>query len=126
MKRMKHLLAMMAVLLYSLTVSAEKVEIDGIWYNLIPETEEAEVTYEWGNFHQGFHSDYSGSITIPSMVNYFNVWYRVTRIGDHAFEWCTGLTAVNIPDIVTSLGEFAFAECSDLTAIALPKELTSI
>lgn len=41
----------------------------------------------------------------------------MTRIGDHAFHACSGLTNVVIPDIVTSIGSSAFENCSSLTSI---------
>ena len=40
----KHLLFLLAAFVTLVASAQTKVEIDGIWYNLIPETEEAEVT----------------------------------------------------------------------------------
>jgi hypothetical protein len=50
----------------------------------------------------------TGSYAIPGTV---------TNIGDSAFEYCYGLTNVNIPGSVTSIGESAFAICSRLTNV---------
>ncbi len=50
----------------------------------------------------------------------------VTAIGDYAFAGCTGLTAFEIPDAVTTVGEGAFQDCTGLTALALPNTVTSI
>ncbi len=44
----------------------------------------------------------------------------VTSIGDHAFENCTSLTDVTLPESVTSIGESAFAWCTSLTMASLP------
>ncbi len=50
----------------------------------------------------------------------------VVSIGDNAFEYCTGLTAVTIPDSVLSIGNQAFISCTGLTSITIPKGVTSI
>lgn len=39
---------------------------------------------------------------------------NVTQIGDHAFENCTTLTGITIPETVTSIGDYAFAGCTNL------------
>ena len=50
----------------------------------------------------------------------------VTSIGDHAFYNCSGLTSVTIPDGVTSIGGYAFYGCSSLTSVTIPDGVTSI
>ena len=50
----------------------------------------------------------------------------VTSIGYMAFEGCTGLTSVTIPDRVTSIGFLAFANCTGLTSVTIPDSVTSI
>jgi len=48
----------------------------------------------------------------------------VTGIGDHAFEGCTGLTSVVIPDSVTSIGSSAFYGCTGLTSVSFEDATT--
>ena len=48
------------------------------------------------------------------------------KIGDSAFESCSGLTSITLPSSVTEIGKFAFLHCSGLTSITLPSGLTEI
>lgn len=50
----------------------------------------------------------------------------ITAIGDGAFYWCKGLTAVIIPDSVTSIGSRAFYGCTALAEAELPARLSHI
>ena len=50
----------------------------------------------------------------------------LTNIGQDAFDGCTSLTTVELPDSLTSIGNFAFWGCSSLTTVELPDSLTSI
>ena len=64
----------------------------------------------------------SGSLDIPSTYN----GLPVTSIGDFAFQFCSSLTSVTIPNSVTSIGNYAFESCSSLTSITIPDSVTSI
>ena len=102
----------------------ERVQIGDLYYNLDATSQTAEVTSQ--------NSDYpywSTSITtanIPSSVEYNSVTYSVTSIGDRAFQSCSGLTSVTIPNSVTSIGQYAFYECSGLTSVTIGNSVTSI
>ena len=50
----------------------------------------------------------------------------VTSIGDSAFNDCSGLNDVTIPNGVTSLGSNAFCECTHLLCITIPDSVTNI
>ena len=102
-----------------------KVEIDGIWYNLIAETKQAEVTFKSSSSSKN-KNEYTGPITIPATVNYEGDDYSVTSIGSSAFYKCSSLTTINIPESVTSIGISAFVWCTSLTTITLPEGVTSI
>ena len=119
MKHIKLWLTTMAVLLCSITASAEAVQIDGIWYNLVSKIKQAEVTKPTDG------TKYSGAIVIPATVNYNDVEYSVTSIGEYAFSYCI-LPSITLPESVTSIGDYAFYYCSSLTSITIPEGLTSI
>ena len=50
----------------------------------------------------------------------------VTHIGNLAFYGCSGLTSITIPNSVTSIGSGAFRNCSGLTSVIIPNSVTSI
>lgn len=50
----------------------------------------------------------------------------VTSIGFSAFGGCTSLTNMEIPDGVTSIDSYAFELCEELTSIEIPNSVTSI
>ena len=63
--------------------------------------------------------DASGSVSIPETVTHNGVEYKVTEIGEGAFQNNTGLTEVKIPASITSIGAKAFAGCKNLQAITI-------
>ena len=115
---MKKQLLLFVSMLLPLVASADAVEIDGIYYNLVSEGQ-AEVTENPSEY-------YSGSITIPESVKNKGITYSVTSIGESAFLNCSGLTSIEIPNSVTSIGESAFRGCRGLTSVTIPNSVTSI
>ena len=108
--------------LSSIHAAAYECEVGGIYYNLYGMF--AEVTY----LNDGYDNEsaYSGSVTIPSSIIYNGKSYNVTRIGYQAFEYCSGLTSVTIPESVTIIRYQAFCDCSSLTSVTIPESVTSI
>lgn len=63
-----------------------------------------------------------GYITIPEILD----GYEVTSIGYSAFEACTGLRSLTIPNSVTSIDDRAFYACTSLTSATIPDSVTRI
>jgi hypothetical protein len=51
------------------------------------------------------NGEYSGNIVIPPSITYYGKNYSVISISHDAFEDCSGLTSVTIPNSVTSIGD---------------------
>ena len=60
------------------------------------------------------------SVTIPSTI----AGYKVTGIGDRAFENCPGITTVYIPSSITQIGARAFYGCTGLAGISYQGTVT--
>ena len=76
---------------FSISASAYDVTVDGIYYDISKTT--AKVTR--GSVK------YSGKIVVPESITFENSIYSVTSIGNQAFNCCTYLTSVTIPNSVT-------------------------
>lgn len=61
-------------------------------------------------------------IEIPSQID----GNQVVGIGDRAFEYCSNLMNITIPDGIKTIGDSAFYNCTSLTNIIIPKSVTSI
>ena len=79
-----------------------------------------------GNELRVAQCQYTGVVNIPDEVTKDGITYKVTTIGNNAFENCTGLTSVTMGDNVTSIGLFAFSGCTNLPSVTIGNGVTSI
>ena len=91
--------------------------IDGIAYTIDTETGTAYVS--------GAIPDIT-TANIPAKIEYEGTNHPVTAIGYEAFQNCTALQSVTIPEGVTTLCDYAFSECESLQSVTLPQGLVTI
>ena len=95
----KQLLLFVFILLSMMANATVTIYWNGVYYNLIDKGKTAEVI-QVPNPNRG---EYKGNVVISSTVTFEDVTYNVTSIGRAAFQECSGLTSVTIPNGVTSI-----------------------
>ena len=117
MKKLNLLFTALLLLCCVGTAKAEEVTIDGIKYDVVTKAKLATVI-RGGNYY--------GDIVIPEAIEHNGVTCSVTSIEYSAFDGCSGLTSIVIPNSVTSIGKYAFWCCSRLTGVVIGNSVTSI
>ena len=118
---MKIQLLFLGLIMMPMVASAHDIEVkndDGvtIYYKYINDNTELEVTFR-GSSYSSFSNEYQGNVVIPEEVTIMNRTRKVTSIESWAFESCSGLTSITIPNSITSIGNNAFRDCSGLTKV---------
>ena len=114
------------VVLTPLLASSHNFEVNGIYYKITSYIDLTVAVTFRGDYSNSYSNEYTGTVTIPVTVTYDGVEYSVTGIRWCAFEDCSNLTAITIPESVTSIESEAFSNCSNLTTITIPEGVTSI
>ncbi|WP_295122238.1 leucine-rich repeat domain-containing protein [uncultured Chitinophaga sp.] len=126
----KRMATLLGVILFVIgKVQAHDFVQNGIFYNIIPNTKTVEVTYgdkAYFTKPASYYFDfYRAGVTIPSSVVYKNVTYKVTAIGNNAFdaektEYFEMLSKAVLPNTITSIGIAAFYKCHSLLQVNIP------
>lgn len=116
-----------AALAISFTFPAELGLADlGVGGNAIVASAETSGDFEYsvdsGNVRITRYIGSGGPVDIPATID----GKPVTSIGEFAFQQCSGITSINIPNSVTSIQQGAFSNCSGLSSITIPSSVTSI
>ena len=75
--------------------------------------------YAWSNQLSRSYFPYLSKVSFINCKN-------ITNIGNNAFQGCSSLTTVELPDSLTNIGQDAFDGCTSLTTVELPDSLTNI
>ena len=119
---MKKISFLLLALFCAVNLMAETVLIDGLYYSIGTTTVSVVADQTSGKSVYGSYID----VTIPASVYYNNYTYPVTTIGTSAFESCSNLQSVTLPNSITAIYTDAFYGCTKLGDINLPEGLTTI
>lgn len=112
----KIFLLLWLVLLGLSEMQAYQFEKNGIYYDIV----NGKAVVVSGN------ANYSGDVVIPETVEYGGQHYVVDSIGEWAFNACSGVMSVKLPEKLRVIGRLAFVDCYGLTSISFPASLKVI
>ncbi len=110
----------------------------GLLLSLVSFSQEEETTTVANDFTVTYSGDNAtitkptnSSLTTADIPSYIynkteNKRYKVTEIAASAFENCTSLTSVTIPNTIEAIRTKAFYKCTGLTTIVVPDSVTHI
>lgn len=128
---MKHLIATIFCIISLLAASNNSLAYDfssiaptgqTLYYNITSESTVEVIApggVEYSNSNWAGYTAPTGSLSIPSIVEYLGKTYSVTSIAGGAFMLCDRLSSVTIPNSVVEIGYWAFS-ASGVSDITLP------
>ena len=123
MERIIKLSVLLLALVLSASATAEEVydfDVDGIYFKILENGNDVSVTYKtyrYSSHTEYYESDYTGDIIIPATVTFNGKTFQVTEIGDHAFYQRGSVTSITIPSSITVIKWDAFWYCTGLTRV---------
>ncbi|MBQ7742470.1 MAG: leucine-rich repeat domain-containing protein, partial [Bacteroidaceae bacterium] len=120
-KQIRFLLTTLLLLIVA-TVSADKVQVGDLFYEL--SGTEATVVYpgESEPTAAGTNS-YTGDIVIPATIEVGGTTYNVTKVGDKAFRYST-VTSITMNEGLVSAGSSSFNNMTEVTELTFPNSFT--
>lgn len=101
------------------TANAYDIEVDGVYYNILSITDlTAAVT--------SGETAYADTVVIPESITFRGKTLNVIKIGSKAFDGCTKLKKVVLPNSIQTIGDDAFSSCKNLVDINFPTSLKNI
>ena len=124
---MKKTLAFFLLIFYTLSAWAATTFKSGdLYYKIVSDSEPyaVEVTYQT----RAPGENYAGltEVEIPATVKYNKTTYEVVGISWNAFDDCSNLRSVIIPNSIRTIYFDAFEGCSSLNSIIIPNSVTRI
>jgi len=113
---MKNILTITIICCAVLFSNAQTFDQNGITYEIIDSS----------NLEVGVLAGCQPVVNIPNQVNYNSQNYTVVNILDSAFNSCSSLTTLSLPDTLEYIGLFAFNNNSNLTDLTIPDSVTFI
>ena len=112
---MKRLLSLILAMMLVCTAAAAETHVkeQGLYRYRVKEDGTAEITGVSENIQDG---------NIPAELD----GYKVTSIGSFAFDECSNLKEVRIPEGVTAMLPEAFIRCRELTSVSIPDSMVDI
>ena len=102
----------------------EKGESTPIGFNTISYTATSKVELDSSaDFGATIVSNNWDSTTGNGIISFDGV---ITSIGEKAFNYCSNLTSITIPETITYIGKYAFEGCSSLISMTIPNSVTKI
>ena len=110
-KKFRAILAIAMMLTFGIQTLAENIEIDGIYYSTYESDKTASVI--------SGTNKYSGEVIIPGSITYNDIEYTVTIINSYAFEGCSGMSKLSIPNTISKILYGTFDDCSSLSELII-------
>ncbi|MBR6117949.1 MAG: leucine-rich repeat domain-containing protein [Paludibacteraceae bacterium] len=119
---MKKISLLAFALFCAMSMMAEIVKIDGLYYSLGNTTA---TLVQDQTTDKSVYSQYA-TVTIPANITYNNYTYPVVTIGSSAFSGLKNLQSVILPNTITAINTDAFYGCVKLGSVNLPEGLQTI